>query len=88
VNVDKPTEAEVYETLNELRKDMAIILVSHDISAVSVHVEKIACLNRRLHMHDRSELSAEILEETYKCPIDLIAHGIPHRVLAEHGRDD
>jgi zinc transport system ATP-binding protein len=88
VNVDKPTEAEVYETLNELKKSMAIILVSHDVSAVSVHVEKIACLNRRLHMHDRGELSAEILEETYKCPIDLIAHGIPHRVLAEHGRDD
>jgi len=84
VNVDKPTEVEVYDILNELRKDMAIVLVSHDISTVSIYVEKIACLNRRLFMHESSELSAEVLEKTYKCPIELIAHGIPHRVLAEH----
>ena len=29
--------------------------------------------------------SPEILEATYGCPIDLIAHGHPHRVLGEHG---
>ena len=24
------------------------------------------------------------LKETYKCPVDLIAHGVPHRVLHSH----
>jgi zinc transport system ATP-binding protein len=29
--------------------------------------------------------NAEILEATYKCPVQLIAHGdVPHRVLREH----
>jgi zinc transport system ATP-binding protein len=25
-----------------------------------------------------------MLAETYQCPIELIAHGVPHRVLREH----
>jgi len=24
------------------------------------------------------------MEETYRCPIELIAHGVPHRVLKKH----
>jgi zinc transport system ATP-binding protein len=25
-----------------------------------------------------------MLEEVYGCPVELIAHGVPHRVLPEH----
>jgi zinc transport system ATP-binding protein len=25
-----------------------------------------------------------MLEEAYGCPVELIAHGVPHRVLADH----
>ena len=25
-----------------------------------------------------------MLEEVYGCPVELIAHGVPHRVLAPH----
>ncbi len=63
---------------------MAIVLVSHDISAVSIYVDKIACLNRKLFYHDSKELTAEDLEESYLCPVEIIAHGVPHRVLKEH----
>jgi zinc transport system ATP-binding protein len=63
---------------------MAIVLVSHDISAVSIYVDKIACLNRKLYYHSTKELPMEDLEAAYRCPVDLIAHGFPHRVLREH----
>ena len=64
---------------------MAIVLVSHDISAVSIYVSKIACLNHRLFYHGSKEIGPEILEATYKCPVQMIAHGaVPHRVLREH----
>jgi len=64
---------------------MTIIMVSHDIGAVSVFVDKIACLNQRLFYHGSREISSEVLEATYKCPVQLIAHGnVPHRVLREH----
>jgi zinc transport system ATP-binding protein len=60
-------------------------MVSHDIGAISVHVDSIACLNRRLFHHGSRELTPAILEATYQCPVQLIAHGpVPHRVLKEH----
>jgi zinc transport system ATP-binding protein len=83
-SVDTPTQTEFYELLKKLRREMAIVLVSHDLTAVSIYVDKIACLNRKLFYHESKEITAEELESTYQCPIDLIAHGVPHRVLKEH----
>jgi len=84
-SVDPAMQTEFYELLEELKKRMAVVIVSHDIGAVSVYVDKIACLNVQLHYHGSKELSDDILEATYKCPVQMIAHGtIPHRVLKEH----
>jgi zinc transport system ATP-binding protein len=83
-SIDTPMQVGLYELLSELRHQMAIVLVSHDISAVSIHVDKIACLNHRLFYHGRKELEVQELEEAYQCPVDIVAHGIPHRVLKVH----
>jgi len=84
-SVDSAMQTEFYELLEDLKKEMTIIMVSHDIGAVSVFVDKIACLNVQLYYHGSREITPEILEATYKCPVQLIAHGdIPHRVLREH----
>ena len=45
------------------------------------------CLNRRLFYHHDRELTTEMVAEAYACPVDLIAHGVPHRVLAEHAEE-
>ncbi|WP_135605773.1 metal ABC transporter ATP-binding protein [Methanococcoides sp. NM1] len=82
--VDIIRQEEFYELLEKLKEKMAIIIVSHDISAVSVHVDKIACLNRKLYYHNSKELLPEDLKAAYQYPIELIAHGIPHRVLKKH----
>jgi zinc transport system ATP-binding protein len=29
-----------------------------------------------------------MLEAAYHCPVDLIAHGVPHRVFSEHSREE
>ncbi|RZN34979.1 MAG: ABC transporter ATP-binding protein [Methanophagales archaeon ANME-1-THS] len=83
-SVDSPMQTELYELFEKLRQQMAIVLVSHDISAVSIYVDKIACLNRKLYYHGTKEVPMEDLEAAYRCPVDLIAHGFPHRVLREH----
>lgn len=84
-SVDPAMQTEFYELLDGLKRGMAVVLVSHDISAVSIYVNKIACLNGRLFYHGGKEIEPEILEATYNCPIQMIAHGaIPHRVLKEH----
>jgi len=84
-SVDPIMQTEFYELLEMLKKEMTIIMVSHDIGAISVVVDKIACLNHRLYYHGSREITPEILEATYHCPVQLIAHGqIPHRILREH----
>lgn len=82
--IDSSRQREFYELLRDLNEDMTIIMVSHDISAVSTYVNKIACVNRKLYYHGSKELFAEEIEEAYQCPVEMIAHGIPHRVLREH----
>lgn len=84
-SVDSSMQAEFYEILEDLKQQMGIVMVSHDIGAVSIYVNKIACLNRQLYYHGTKEISAEVLEATYKCPVQMITHGtVPHRVLKEH----
>ena len=78
----------IYALLDELSKRMTIVLVSHDIGVISQHITSIACLNQRLHFHNSRELTPAMIEETYGCPVELIAHGHAHRVLPHHHHED
>ena len=82
--LDERIGRSVWELLEELSPSVTIVLVSHDIGAISRYVRSVACLNRRLHAHPTRELTPEILEATYGCPVELLAHGQPHRVLGPH----
>lgn len=83
-SVDSRFEAGFYDILQELNQEMTIILVSHDISAVSAYVKTIACLNQQLFYQHAKELTEEMIEHAYHCPVHIIAHGVPHRVLEPH----
>jgi zinc transport system ATP-binding protein len=83
-SIDSKAGRNFYELLHKLNKEITIIMVSHDIGVISQYVKKIACLNKKLVFHSSKEISREMLEATYQCPVDLIAHGLPHRILDEH----
>lgn len=83
--IDKRFEAKLYSLLEEINKERAIILVSHDIGSVLQNVKSIACVNGMLDYHPQNEVSAEWIEEKLQCPIELIGHGeLPHRILKYH----
>ncbi|TDJ46888.1 MAG: ABC transporter ATP-binding protein [Gemmatimonadetes bacterium] len=89
--LDEPTASldtrigrSVYELLEELAEKITIVLVSHDIGVISRHVRTIACLNVEMHYHHSKHLTPEMIEAAYGCPVDLVAHGHPHRVLEQH----
>ncbi len=86
--LDERIGRSVWDLLEDLSPAVTIVLVSHDIGAISRYVRSVACLNRRLHAHPTRELTAEILEQTYGCPVELLAHGHPHRVLRPHENGD
>lgn len=82
--VDNKFEGELYEHLRELNKEMAIILVTHDIGTISPYVKTIACVNQQVHYHHSNVITEQQLS-AYNCPIQLITHGdIPHTVLQKH----
>ncbi len=83
-SLDERIGRSVWELFEELSEEMAVVVVSHDVGAISRYVRSVACLNRRLHAHPSKELTPEILEATYGGPVDLLAHGHPHRVLEPH----
>ncbi len=86
-SLDEPSEQGLFSLLEELKQEgITIVMISHDIGVLSRVVDEVACLNRRLVYHGRpgEELAAGI-EGAYKCPVDLIAHGAPHKILKEHG---
>lgn len=86
--IDKRFEARLYSLLEEINKQRAVILVSHDIGTVLQTVKSIACVNGTLDYHPQSEVSAEWIEEKLQCPIELLGHGeLPHRVLKKHNHD-
>ena len=83
--IDKRFEAKLYSLLEEINRERAIVLVSHDIGTVLQNVKSIACVNGTLDYHPDTEVPAEWLEEHFGCPIELLGHGnLPHRVLKCH----
>ena len=85
--IDQKNQEKLYELLNRVNLHCAIVLVSHDIGTVLRNVRNIVCVNRKVHYHPVNEVSEKVLEESFGCPFQLVAHGhIPHRVLEEHGK--
>ncbi len=84
VYVDAPTEVQFYTLLEDLKRSLTILLVSHDIGVISRYITRVACLNHRLYTHDSPEITEDMIEAAYQCPVDLIAHGVPHRVFKDH----
>ena len=85
--IDNNFEREFYVLLKELHRDMAIMMVSHDLGSVSSHVRQIVCVNGRVHRHDSNIITKEQLD-SYQCPIQIITHGVvPHTVLTHHYGD-
>jgi zinc transport system ATP-binding protein len=90
-SIDTKGQADFYRLLKNLNQDTTILVVSHDLLAISTHVKSVACVNRRLHYHNHAEITGDMLETMYPCteeevcPVELLAHGLPHRVLKDHG---
>lgn len=87
-SVDPQVSGNIFELLNEINKDVTILLISHDMSAISSYTKTVGCLNRRLFYHGDRKITGDMVSAAYHCPIDLIAHGVPHRVLADHQHEE
>lgn len=85
-SVDAETQQSFYNLLADLNSRMTIVLVTHDVGAVSSHVRNIACINRQLVSHGET-IGEDEVSKAYGCPFELISHGVPHRVIGSRGEN-
>lgn len=83
-NVDPEFQTDLYHILKAINKDITVIVITHDVGVISSYVKSVACVNKRLVLHEEGLITEEMLKMAYPCPIDLVAHGIPHRVFHRH----
>lgn len=80
VGIDYKNVERFYELLHHLnvKRNLTLLLVTHDTGAMTEHATNVACLNQHLHFHGKPEeytaLSAETLSEIYGHPVQVIVH--------------
>jgi len=81
--VDAHMERGLIDLLKQLNESLPIVLVSHDISFVSTHLKRVACLSRTATVHAAHEISDEVVADMYHGHVQLVRHdeGCGH---AEH----
>jgi zinc transport system ATP-binding protein len=91
VSVDQKGQTDFYAFLKDLNERVTIVLVSHDPMVLSTHIKSVACVSKQVYFHNAPEITQDMIEMAYQCPVELISHGkVPHRVLPDHTgeRDD
>ncbi|MCQ2736598.1 MAG: ABC transporter ATP-binding protein [bacterium] len=84
--VDQVHSSNFYDILKGFKNDdMTVMIVSHDVGVVASFVDAIACINKRLILHDVPKaINNHVVEEMYGCGAVLFNHGeISHMVVCE-----
>lgn len=75
-NLDPAVQDDLYALFRELNQRLTVIVVSHDIGFVSETFRTVVCVNRTVHTHATSELTAQRVAEVYGRRVRLV-HPIP-----------
>ena len=82
-SIDTKGQADFYRLLEELNREVAILVVSHDLFIVSNYVKSVACVNKGLHYHPHEEITGNMIETMYSCSVEevcrvqVMARGMP-----------
>ena len=73
-NIDPGAEEQFYATLEELRRRMTVITVSHDLGFVNRETDLVICVNRSVNLHEAAGFTAEAANEVYNHQVNMIKH--------------
>jgi zinc transport system ATP-binding protein len=73
-NVDAVIETELYELLSWLNRRMTVVVVTHDLGFVSTYIKRVACVNRKVVVHETSEVSGEMINALYGRDVKMVRH--------------
>jgi zinc transport system ATP-binding protein len=80
-NIDIQAEFGLFELLEDLNREITIIMVTHDLGVVSSYVKTLACLNRQLMCHGFETVTQEMIQKVYGHEVDLVSHGVHRRFV-------
>lgn len=83
-NIDAQASTSIYELLGDMNDRVTILLISHDLMAISSYVRTVGCVSGQVYYHGDKQITQGMIDQAYHCPVDLIAHGVAHRVFGEH----
>ncbi|WP_158773802.1 metal ABC transporter ATP-binding protein [Cobetia sp. L2A1] len=73
-SVDSDGERSLFELFNRLANRMSVVVISHDLGFISDYVDRVACLNRQMVVHDTEALTADSIEKLYGEHVHMIHH--------------
>lgn len=80
VGVDYENVKRFYELLHQLndKRNITLLLVTHDTGTMTEHATDIVCLNKTLHFHGKPEeytsLSEKDFSQFYGHPVNIVTH--------------
>ncbi|RMH52608.1 MAG: metal ABC transporter ATP-binding protein [Zetaproteobacteria bacterium] len=84
--LDTPAQEQLYRLLRSLCDEAGktVVMVEHDIAAISSFVDSVACLNRRIHHHAMrgEQVPPTVWQEMYGEHMHVVAHD--HRCIGCH----
>ena len=84
-NIDPGAEEQFYTLLDELRRRMMVLTVSHDLGFVNREIDVVICVNRRVVKHHAADFSAETADAVYHHHVNMIQHDHSCFCNCEHG---
>jgi zinc transport system ATP-binding protein len=87
VSLDACAQDDFYGMVKRLKVEMGltVLMVCHDLGAISQHIDDVICVNRKIHVHQAPPVGRIGLEDTFGCSVEYLFHGeVPHRVVSEH----
>lgn len=73
-NIDPGAGEQFYATLEELRRRMTVLTVSHDLGFVNREIDMVICVNRRVSVHQAADFTAEAVDEVYHHRVNMVRH--------------
>jgi zinc transport system ATP-binding protein len=73
-NVDRTTEARLYDLLRRLNQRLTILMASHDVGFVTKFVKQCLCVNRNVILHPTAKLDGGIIAELYGSEMAVVRH--------------
>lgn len=74
--LDCVVESQLMDLLKGLVENITVLMVSHDLSYVSQHVNSVVCVNRQVLVHPAQELEGAFVNELYGSPMKVVRHDL------------